>query len=131
MAKLDKAVVIREPVGADGRGPFAPVLNERQRVSQSLQAIWMTGIREWPMRRRQRGTPLIEALYETQTEAAKKILKAALISRAQEHESNFVISDLKITSELSTAGTTIQIDVYGVLKKTGESTTFGFVIQVP
>lgn len=114
--KLERAVHIKEPLGADGSGPWAPCLDEVARIRQNVRAILGVMPREWPMRS-DRGTPLAAAIYETNDTLTQRMFATIIKTQLSRFEPYLKVA--RVTVETPTVDA-ITITIYGLAIRTGE-----------
>lgn len=94
---LPRSLHIHEPLGADGRAPFSPVLDEITRIRHNVANILTVLPGEWPMNVYE-GSPVEGMLDEPDDDVTIRILKAGLRGRIQKYERHATILALEVVS---------------------------------
>ena len=131
---LGKAVHLHEPMGGSGRGPFAPVLKERDRVVQNVRALVMEELGD-RVPRPTFGSVVPRLLGDQGDEAAAHVIRVTLRAQILRHEPQIDMPEFSpqvtISSDDASTATRVVISISGVLKRTGEAVDVRVGIDFP
>lgn len=120
MTQLNLKVHIYEPLGGDSRGPMAPVLRERDRITQNIVAILFTRKGEWPGKPWQ-GNALQNLLYEPDDEITMRAARAMTEGQIRRYEPHLDLTAAVLAMLTDDEGNPLlRIDLRGVMLRTND-----------